>query len=116
MARLFGGYGDYIRITKEDIDAMSWAGSEGAGNWRDGAFTYGVGLLGEPTFKGVIAKDRWTKVSERKRTYHFAGGVATSVENVSWLWASSSGTHYICEANGTIHIIAKGWFRITITE
>ena len=110
MARLFGGYGDYIRITKEEIEAMTH------GNWRDGAAIYSGSWTGEPTFKGVITKDKWTKVSERKRTYHFAGGVATTVENVSWLWVSSSGTHYLCEANGTVHIIAKGWFRITITE
>ena len=84
--------------------------------WQDGAAIYSGGLIGEPTFKGVITKDKWTKVSERKRTYHFDGGVATSVENVSWLWVSSTGTHYICEATGTIHIIAKGWVRITITE
>ena len=84
--------------------------------WHGGAEIYSGGLIGEPTFKGVITKDKWTKVSERKRTYHFAGGVATTVENVSWLWVSSTGTHYICEATGTIHIIAKGWFRITIKE
>ena len=84
--------------------------------WHGGAEIYSGRWTGEPTFKGVITKDKWTKVRERKRTYHFTGGVATSVENVSWLWVSSSGTHYICEANGTIHIIAKGWVRITITE
>ena len=88
----------------------------GGVSWRDGAALGSKGVIGEPAFRGVIAKDRWTKVSERKRTYHFAGGVATSVENVSWLWVSSSGTHYLCEANGTVHIIAKGWFRIAITE
>lgn len=114
MARPFDGYGDYVELTEEEIEAMNY--EYNGVNWRDGAVTYGVGSLGEPTFKGVIAKDRWTKVSERKRTYHFAGGVATSVENVSWLWVSSSGTHYLCEANGTVHIIAKGWFRIAITE
>lgn len=84
--------------------------------WHGGAEIYSGCWTGEPTFKGVITKDKWTKVRERKRTYHFAGGVATSVENVSWLWVSSSGTHYICEATGTIHIIAKGWVRVTITE
>ena len=115
MARLFDGYGDYVHLTKEEIEAMaSWY--YGGVSWRDGAALGSKGVIGEPAFRGVIAKDRWTKVSERKRTYHFAGGVATSVENVSWLWVSSSGTHYLCEANGTVHIIAKGWFRITITE
>ena len=116
MSRPFDGYGDYVPITKEEIDAMSWAGSEGAGSWRDGAVTYGVGLLGEPTFKGVIAKDRWTKVSERKRTYHFANGVTTSVEHPTWLWPSSSGTHYIKDSYGKIHIVSKAWVRVTITE
>ena len=86
-------------------------------NWRDGAMLDSVVRYNdEPTFRGVIGKDKWTKVNERSRTYYFAGGVATSVENVSWLWVSSSGTHYLCEANGTVHIIAKGWFRIAITE
>lgn len=109
MALLFDGYGDYIRITKEDIDAMMYSEVR----WRDYATN---GLLGEPTFKGVIDKDKWTKINERSRTYHFANGVTTSVDCPAWLWVSSTGTHYICEATGTIHIIAKGWFRITIKE
>ena len=85
-------------------------------NWRDGAAVYASGLVGEPAFRCVIDKDKWTKVNERSRTYHFAGGVATSVENVSWLRVSSSGTHYIKDASGQIHILAKGWRRIAITE
>jgi len=108
-------YGETFNLTQKEVDGMA-AGYGDGYNWRDGAAIYSGGLIGEPTFKGVITKDKWTKVSERKRTYHFAGGVATSVENVSWLWVSSTGTHYICEATGAIHIIAKGWFRITITE
>jgi hypothetical protein len=108
-----------VNLTQKEVENM--AAECGDYIWRngaDGAIVNGSlsGLIGEPTFKDVIAKDKWTKVSERKRTYHFVGGVATSVENASWLWVSSGGTHYICEANGTIHIIAKGWFRITITE
>lgn len=112
MARLFGGYGDYIRITKEDIDAMMY----GEINWRDGAVAYANGLLGEPAFRGVIGKDKWTKVNERNRTYHFVNGVTTSVDCTAWLWVSSSGTHYIKDSYGKIHIINKSWVRITITE
>ena len=112
MARLFDGYGDYIRITKEDIDAMMY----GEINWRDGAAVYGNGLLGEPTFRGVIDKDKWTKVNERNRTYHFPNGATTSVDCTSWLWVSNSGTHYIKDSYGKIHIINKSWVRITITE
>ena len=107
---------EYSTTTKEEIEAMSWAGSEGAGSWRDGAAIYAGGLIGEPTFKGVIAKDRWTKVSERERTYHFANGVTTSVDHPTWLWPSSSGTHYIKDSYGKIHVINKSWVRITITE
>lgn len=96
---------------------MSWAGSEGAGSWRDGAALGSVlRYNNEPTFKGVITKDRWLKVNERSRTYHFAGGVATSVYCLTWLWVSSSGTHYIQDSDGKIHIINKAWVRITITE
>ena len=112
MARLFDGYGDYIRITKEDIDAMMY----GEINWRDGAVGYAQGLLGEPAFRGVIVKDTWTKVNERSRTYHFANGATTSVDCAAWLWVSSSGTHYIKDSRGKIHIINKSWVRITITE
>ena len=112
MARLFDGYGDYIRITKEDIDAMMY----GEINWRDGAAVYGSGLLGEPTFRGVIDKDKWTKVNERNRTYHFPNGATTSVDCTAWLWVSNSGTHYIKDSYGKIHIINKSWVRITITE
>ena len=104
-----------------EIDAMSWAGNHDAVSWRaisgrDGVVTYTSRGNEEPTFQGTITKDKWTKVSERKRTYHFAGGVATSVESVSWLWVSSSGTHYIKDSYGKIHIINKAWFRVTITE
>ena len=112
MARLFDGYGDYIRITKEDIDAMSY----GEINWRAGAVVYASGLLGEPTFRGVIDKDKWTKVNERNRTYHFPNGATTSVDCTAWLWVSNSGTHYIKDSYGKIHIINKSWVRITITE
>ena len=112
MARLFDGYGYYIRITKEDIDAMSY----GEINWRDGAVVYGNGLLHEPTFKGVITKDRWTKVNERNRTYHFPNGATTSVDCTAWLWVSNSGTHYIKDSYGKIHIINKSWIRVTIME
>jgi hypothetical protein len=112
VARLFDGYGDYIRITKEDIDAMTY----GEINWRDGAVVYAQGLLGEPAFRGVIDKDKWTKVNERSRTYHFANGAMTSVDCTAWLWVSSSGTHYIKDSYGKIHIINKSWVRITITE
>lgn len=93
----------------EDIDAMMYSEVR----WRDYATN---GLLGEPAFRGVIDKDRWTKVNERKRTYHYANGASTSVDGIEWVWVSSTGTHYLCEANGTVHIIAKGWFRIAITE
>ena len=85
-------------------------------NWRDGAAVYGNGLLGEPTFRGVIDKDKWTKVNERNRTYHFPNGATTSVDCTSWLWVSNSGTHYIKDSYGKIHIINKSWVRITITE
>lgn len=96
---------------------MSWAGSYGAGNWRDGAeLDRVVRCNDEPTFRGSIKKDAWTAVHERHRTYHFANGVTTSVEYPTWLWASSSGTHYIKDANGQIHVINKAWVRITITE
>lgn len=84
--------------------------------WRDGAAIYSHGLIGEPTFKGVIDKDKWTKINERSRTYHFANGATTSVDCTAWLWVSSSGTHYIKDSYGKIHIINKSWVRITITE
>ena len=109
-------YGDYIRITKEEIDAMSWAGSYGAGSWRDGAVTYTSRGNEEPTFQGAITKDKWTKVNERSRTYHFPNGATTSVDCTAWLWVSNSGTHYIKDSYGKIHIINKSWVRITITE
>ena len=116
MARPFTRYGDYIELTKEEIEAMSWAGAEGAGSWRDGAVTYTLRYNEEPTFQGTIAKDRWTKANERSRTYHFANGATTSVDCTAWLWVSSSGTHYIKDSYGKIHIINKSWVRITITE
>ena len=112
--RPFDGYGDYVELTEEEIEAMNY--EYNGVNWRDGAVTYGVGLLGEPTFKGVIAKDRWTRINERERTYHFANGVMTSVERPTWLWPSSSGTHYIKDSYGKIHIVSKAWVRVTITE
>ena len=114
MARPFTRYGDYVHLTKEEIESMAYEYDKI--NWRDGAVTYGVGWLGEPTFKAVIAKDRWTKVNERSRTYHFANGVTTSVEHPTWLWPSSSGTHYLKDSYGKIHVINKAWVRITITE
>ena len=92
------------------------SGLVGEINWRDGAVVYGNGLLGEPTFKGVIDKDKWTKVNERNRTYHFPNGATTSVDCTAWLWVSNSGTHYIKDSYGKIHVINKAWVRITITE
>ena len=115
MARLFDGYGDYVHLTKEEIEAMaSWY--YGGVSWRDGAALGSKGVIGEPAFRGVIAKDRWTKVNERNRTYHFPNGATTSVDCTSWLWVSNSGTHYIKDSCGKIHIINKAWVRITITE
>ena len=107
-------------ITKEEIESMAYgAGNwrDGAGGyWRDGAAVHTGGLIGEPTFQGTIIKDKWTRINERERTYHFANGVRTSVEHPTWLWPSSSGTHYIKDSYGKIHIINKAWVRITITE
>lgn len=104
-------------ITKEEVESMSWTGDAGAGSGRDGAALDSVlRYNNEPTFKGVITKDRWTKINERSRTYHFANGVTTSVDCTAWLWASSSGTHYIKDSSGKIHIINKAWIHITITE
>ena len=85
-------------------------------NWRDGAAVYASGLVGEPAFRCVIDKDKWTKVNERNRTYHFPNGATTSVDCTAWLWVSNSGTHYIKDSYGKIHIINKSWVRITITE
>ena len=93
----------------EDIDAMMYSEVR----WRDYATN---GLLGEPAFRGVIDKDRWTKVNERKRTYHYANGASTSVDGIEWLWVSNSGTHYIKDSYGKIHIINKSWIRVTIME
>ena len=87
-----------------------------SGYWRDGASLGTRDLLVEPTFQGVIAKDRWTRINERERTYHFANGVMTSVERPTWLWPSSSGTHYSKDSYGKIHVINKSWVRITIAE
>ena len=84
-------------------------------NWRDGAAVYANGLVGEPAFRGVIDKDRWTKVSERKRTYHYANGASTSVDGIEWVWVSSTGTHYL-KTNSHIHIMKKDWVQIAITE
>ena len=92
------------------------SGYYGGFSWRDGAALGSKGLIGEPTFQGVIAKDRWTRINERERTYHFANGVMTSVEHPTWLWPSSSGTHYIKDSYGKVHIINKAWVRITVTE
>lgn len=112
---LFDGHGDYIRITKEVPMSMPnelkyvWNACPGGG------MGYGAeGLLGEPTFRGTIAKDRWTKVDERCRTYYFANDVTASVDCPAWLWVSSSGTHYIKDSCGRIHILNKSWVRITI--
>ena len=111
-----GQDGNFVRLTRKEIESMSWAGSYGAGNWRDESGIYSDRLIGEPTFKGIIDKDKWTKVNERSRTYHFADGITTSVDNPAWLWPSSSGTHYIKDSYGKVHIINKAWVRITITE
>ena len=92
----------------EDIDAMMYSEVR----WRDYATN---GLLGEPAFRGVIDKDRWTKVNERKRTYHYANGASTSVDGIEWVWVSSTGTHYL-KTNSHIHIMKKDWVQIAITE
>ena len=52
MVRPFDGYGDYVELTEEEIEAMNY--EYNGVNWRDGAVTDGVGLLGEPTFKGIF--------------------------------------------------------------
>ena len=95
---------------------MSWAGDEGCGNWRDGAVFYSGALAGEPKFRGVIEKNKWTKINERSRTYHYANGASISVDGIEWLWVSNSGTHYIKDSYGKIHIINKSWIRVTIME
>ena len=95
---------------------MSRVGAEGTGSWRDGAAICAGGLIGEPMFKGIIDKDKWTKVNERNRTYHFPNGATTSVDCTAWLWVSNSGTHYIKDSYGKIHIINKSWIRVTIME
>ena len=92
------------------------SGYYGGFSWRDGASLGTGGSLREPAFQGVIAKDRWTRISERRRTYHFANEIMTTVNCPAWLWVSSSGTHYIKDSDGKIHIINKAWVRITITE
>ena len=107
-------------ITKEEIESMAYGAGNwraGAGGyWRDGAAVHTGGLIGEPTFQGTIIKDKWTRINERERTYHFADDVTTSVDCTAWLWVSSSGTHCIKDSYGKIHIINKAWVRITITE
>ena len=117
MSRPFDGYGNYVHLTKEEVKAMQdeFARYEPA-RWRDGAAIYSHGLIVEPTFQGVITKDKWTRINERSRTYYFANGVTTSVDHPTWLWPSSSGTHYIKDSYGKIHVINKSWVRITITE
>ena len=114
--RPFDEDGKFARLTRKEIEAMSRVGAEGTGSWRDGASLGTGGLIGEPAFQGVIVKDRWTRINERERTYHFANGVMTSVERPTWLWPSSSGAHYIKDSYGKIHVINKAWVRITITE
>ena len=94
---------------------MSWAGDEGCGNWRDGAVFYSGALAGEPKFRGVIEKNKWTKINERSRTYHYANGASTSVDGIEWVWVSSTGTHYL-KTNSHIHIMKKDWVQIAITE
>ena len=84
--------------------------------WHGGAEIYSGCRTGEPTFRGVIDKDKWTKVNERNRTYHFPNGATTSVDCTAWLWVSNSGTHYIKDSYGKIHIINKSWIRVTIME
>ena len=108
---------EYSTTTKEEVKAMQdeFARYEPA-RWRDGAAIYSHGLIVEPTFQGVITKDKWTRINERSRTYYFANGVTTSVDRPTWLWPSSSGTHYIKDSYGKIHVINKSWVRITITE
>lgn len=86
-------------------------------NRRDGAMLDSVVRYNdEPTFRGAIGKDKWAKVNERNRTYHFPNGATTSVDCAAWLWGTNSGTHYIKDSYGKIHIINKSWVRITITE
>jgi len=68
-----------------------------------------------PTFVPVMPKDEWVSVSERRRTYYFADGKHVAVDSPTWLFVSSSGTHYVCAGTG-VHIISKAWLQIIITE
>lgn len=114
VSRPFDEDGNFVRLTKEEIEAMS-SGYYGGFSWRDGASLGTGGSIREPAFQGVIAKDRWTRINERSRTYHYANGASISVDGIEWVWVSSTGTHYL-KTNSHIHIMKKDWVQIAITE
>ena len=98
-------------ITKEEVEKMALVFNGYSDTWAKFAEE-----KQRPTFVPTTPKDEWVSVSERRRTYYFADDVTTSVDSPAWLWPSSSGTHYIKDSYGKIHIVNKAWVRITITE
>ena len=70
----------------------------------------------QPKFVPVMPKDQWVSIHERSRTYHFAGGKSITIDKPTWLFVSSSGTHYVTGTSGLVHIVSKAWLQIVITE
>lgn len=55
------------------------------------------------------------KLNEKTRKYRFAGGDTVTLQNITELRVSLSGTHYL-KANGKLHIIPKTWIHVEIDE
>lgn len=52
--------------------------------------------------------------AERSRTYEFPNGETVTLENVTHLAVSASGTHRIKTGDGMLHIVPVGWHHIVI--
>lgn len=55
------------------------------------------------------------KLQEKTRIYTFPGGDILTLQNVTELIISDSGTHRV-KANGKLHIIPNRWIHIEIDE
>lgn len=61
--------------------------------------------------KAVAIPPTFTRVQEQKRTYTFPNGSIT-LEGVTGISISKSGTHRINTSDGKKHIIPTGWLHI----
>lgn len=55
------------------------------------------------------------KLQEKTRIYTFPGGDTLTLQDITEIIVSNSGTHRI-KANGKLHIIPKTWIHIEIDE